>query len=331
MGNRSSSRLVWGPTYYTQSETRMSPVPRPVVILFRVAALFTLLAVVGGSMVAATESGFECGNWPGCFEDALLPHGVINDLLYRNPWIEMAHRTSAVLAGPLALACGVVALRLRGVHLLVRVLPWVTVAGALVAGYVGRAIVLGTVFPTWVGAVDLGSALLALVAMTTAAVALERTPAQWFPSRTGALAWGSVGTLLVMHLAGLWAAGPGSFTRVVSWPVWMLVHADTNGSLVAQWLRFPLVALAVVLIVLAVREARALGLRREGTVALVLMVVCLGFGATIAATGTDTLGVPFALSAVGVFFTMILIAARSSLLAQGALRGGVSASTAMVS
>ncbi|MFP5415928.1 MAG: hypothetical protein ACLGHZ_03485 [Actinomycetes bacterium] len=286
--------------------------PRPVLVLFRVAALFTLLAVIGGSMVAATESGFECGNWPGCSTDALLPHGVINDLLYRNPWIEMAHRTSAVLAGPLALACGVVALRLRGVHPLVRVLPWVTVAGALVAGYVGRGIVLGAVYPLWVGAADLGSALLALVAMTTSTIALERTPAQWFTTRAGAYAWGAVVTLFVMHLAGLYAAGPNSFTRVVSWPVWRLLDADLTGSAAAQWLRFGLAALASVLIALAAREARSLGLRREGLAAVVLAVACLAFGAGIATTGTDALGVPFALCAVAVFFTLTLLAARST-------------------
>ena len=301
----------------------MTTVPRWVTLLFRAAGLFTLFAVVGGSVVAATESGFECGNWPGCFEDALLPHGVINDLLYRNPWIEMIHRTSAVLSGPLALASAVVALRLRGVHPLVKVLPWVTVAGALVAGYVGRAIVLGTVFPTWVGALDLGSALLALVCMTTATIALERTPAQWFGTRTGAYAWGAVGTLFVMHLAGLWAAGPGSFTRVVSWPVWRLLEADVQGSLGAQWLRFPLVALASVLIVLAAREAKALGLWREGITAVVLTVACLAFGLGIALTGTDALGVPFALCAVAVFFTTTLLAARASALSAdaGASRG----------
>ena len=293
----------------------MTTVPRWVTILFRTAGLFTLFAVLGGSLVAATHSGFECGNWPGCDADAILPGGPVNELLYRNPWIEMAHRASAVLSGPLALVSAIVALRLKGVHPLVKVLPWVTVAGAIVAGYVGRGIVLGEVYPTWVGAADLGSALIALVAMTTATIALERTPAQWFATRTGLLAWGAVGTLLVMHLAGLWAAGPSSFTRVVSWPVWRLLEADVHGSLFAQWLRFPLVAIAAILILLAARASRALGLGREGILAAVLAVVNLAFGAIIAATGTDALGVPFAVCSVAVFFTMVLLAARSTILA----------------
>ena len=290
-------------------------VPRWVTHLFRAAGLFTLFAVIGGSLVAATESGFECGNWPGCDVDAILPGGVVNEILYRNPWIEMTHRASAILSGPLALVAGIVALRLRGVHILVKILPWVTVLGAFIAGFVGRGIVLGVVYPTWVGALDLGAALVALVAMTTATILVERTPAQWFPTRAGLFAWGAVGTLLVMHLTSLWAAGPGSFTRVVSWPVWNIVHADAQGSLAAQVARFPLMVLAVVLIALAVREARALGVRTEGWIALAFAASCLVLGAIIGSTGTDALGVPMAMSAVAVFFTMILVAARSSVLA----------------
>lgn len=293
-------------------------VPRWVIHLFRAAGLFTFFAVIGGSLVAATESGFECGNWPGCDVDAILPGGVVNEWLYRNPWIEMAHRASAVLSGPLALVSAIVVLRMRGVHLLARVLPWVTVLGALIAGFIGRGIVLGEVYPTWVSALDLGAALAAMVAMAVATITLERTPAQWFPSRAGLIAWGAVGTLYVMHLVSLWAAGPNSFTRVVSWPVWAIVHADATGSFAAQVARFPMLALAVVLIVLAVRESRALGLHREGYTALGLAALCLVFGAIIAATGTDALGVPLAMSAVGVFFSMTLLAGRATVLATDA-------------
>ena len=302
-------------------------VPRWVTLLFRAAGLFTLFAVIGGSLVAATESGFECGNWPGCDVDAILPGGVVNEILYRNPWIEMTHRASAILSGPLALIAGIVALRMRNIHPLAKVLPWVTVVGAFIAGFVGRGIVLGEVYPTWVGALDLGAALVALVAMTTAAILVERTPAQWFSSRAGLFAWGAVGTLLVMHLTSLWAAGPGSYTRVVSWPVWNIVHADAHGSFAAQIARFPMLVLAVVLIVLAVREARALGVVVEGYAALAFAAACLLFGAIIGFTGTDALGVPLAMCAVGAFFTMTLIAARSSVLATATPSRGMTDTT----
>ena len=43
-------------------------------------------------------------HWPGCSASALLPSGPVTSFFYQNPWIEMTHRTSAILAGPAALA-----------------------------------------------------------------------------------------------------------------------------------------------------------------------------------------------------------------------------------
>lgn len=292
----------------------MASAPRTALTLFRLGALFALLANIGGSVVAATHSGFECGNWPGCTADALLPGGVVNELLYRNPWIEMAHRTSAILAGPTALAAAIVGLRLRGVHPLVRILPWFAVVGAFIAGFVGRGLVLGETYPTWVSALDLGAAQATMASMVIAAITLERTPARWTPTRLGVFAWGALGSLVAMHIAGLYAAGPNSYTRVVSWPVWGILDADLHGSLTAQWLRFPLAALAAVLIVLAFREARATAAAPvTRVVALGLAAVCLASGAVIALTATDALGVPLAVASVCLLFTLLLIAGRASL------------------
>lgn len=292
----------------------MPAVPRSAVILFRVTALFTLLAVLGGAIVCATESGFECGNWPGCTDDAILPGGVVNELLHRNPWIEMSHRISAFGTGPLAVASGIVAARLKGVHPLVKVGPWVTVAGALVAGYVGRGIVLGEVFPTWVSAADLGSALLALVAILVATVALERTPAQWFASRVGTAAWAGLGTVLALHLVSFWAAGPMSYTRCMSWPVWHLVHADAHAGLGAQWARFVLAGVAAALVLAAVAAAlRVPALRALARAVLGLLLAVLGFGVAILVTRTDAVGVPFSVATVALFAVLTLLAARASL------------------
>lgn len=289
-------------------------VPRATRITFRTAGVLTLLAVIGGAVVCATESGFECGNWPGCDADALLPSGPVAALLYRNPWIEMIHRTSAVLAGPAALLSGILAARLRGAHPLARILPWVTVAGAIVAGYVGRGIVLGVSYPTWVGAADLGSALVAMAAMITAIVALERTPAQWFGSAPGRLAWGAAGTLLAMHLVSLWAAGPGSYTRCTSWPVWQLLSADAHAGTTIQWVRMGLAVVALGLILGALWTARGeVSLRRESIAVGVLLVLVLGFGLVIRGTGSDDLGAPYSIATVGLLAGIILLAARASL------------------
>ncbi|HJE52175.1 MAG TPA: hypothetical protein K8V15_09435 [Tessaracoccus flavescens] len=290
--------------------------PRYAVIVYRITLVFTLLAVLGGAIVCATESGFECGNWPGCTDDAILPGGAVNELLYRNPWIEMTHRISAFGTGPFAVAAAIIGLRLKGVHPVVKIGPWVTIAGAIVAGYVGRGIVLGEVYPTWVSAADLGSALLALIAITTATVALERTPATWAPSRTGLLAWAGLAVVWIFHLVSFWAAGPMSYTRCMSWPVWMLVHADANASIGAQYARFVVAVAAAALIVAAAVGALRRGERMLAWLVLALLAAVLGFGLTILLTGTDAVGVLFSTATVALFFCLGLLAARLSFIAR---------------
>src|SRR5674536_158559 len=81
---------------------------------------------------------------------------------------------------------------------------------------------------------DLGSALAAMAAMVVATVALERTPTRLSPSWAGILAWISVTLMVAMHLVSLFAAGKGSYTRCLSWPVWELLAADRSASGSAQ-------------------------------------------------------------------------------------------------
>ncbi|HET7723757.1 MAG TPA: hypothetical protein VFK68_03895 [Propionibacteriaceae bacterium] len=279
--------------------------------VFDLAALLTLLAVALGSVVCATESGFECGNWPGCTASALLPSGPVTSFFYKNPWIEMTHRTSAILAGPLALAAGILALRLRHVHPLVKVLPWVTVAGALVAGYVGRLTVLGLPVPSWVGAFDLGSALTAMVAMVVAAVALRRGTTGGTASRASILAWTGLVLMVAMHLVSLFAAGKGSYTRCLSWPVWGLVPADHSVGTAVQVVRVVLAVLAGAAVVATVALVRARD-RRWAVAVGVLLGLVLVFGVVIRLTQSDQLGVPFSLATVGLVWTQAQVAARLS-------------------
>lgn len=291
-----------------------SRIPNSTRTVFRLATLLALIAVAMGSIVCATESGFECGNWPGCTTSAMLPTGSVSAIFYQNPWIEMVHRVSAILAGPLALAAGIMATRLKNVNPLVRVLPWVTVAGAIIAGTFGRMIVLGLPLPAWGGAADLGAALTAMGAMVVATVALERTPAQWFVSRTGTLAWVSVGLLLAMHLVSLFAAGPGSYTRCLSWPVWELIAADRSASTTLQVVRMGLaVAAAAVMVAGIVLARRQEKLRRPAAASAVLLGLVLVFGLVIRVTGSDDLGVPFSLATVGLLWTQVLLGSLASL------------------
>ncbi|MGB7963954.1 MAG: hypothetical protein WCF12_13495 [Propionicimonas sp.] len=292
----------------------VSEVPKSTVMLFRAATLFTLLAVAMGSVVCATESGFECGNWPGCTDSALLPTGQVATFLYRNPWIEMIHRITAILAGPLALAAGILAVRLKHVNPLVRVLPWVTVVGAIIAGVFGRMAVLGLPFPVWGGAADLAAALVAMGAMVVATVALERTPSAWFTSKVGTLSWLSLALLVAMHLVSLFAAGPGSYTRCLSWPVWDLIAADRAASGALQVARFVLSVLAAgaILATFALARRQA-SLKRPATAVAQLLGVVLAFGFVIRQTGSDDLGVLFSLATVALLWTLTLLGALASL------------------
>ncbi len=290
-----------------------SDVPTTTRRVFQLATLLTLLAVALGSVVCATESGFECGNWPGCTSSALLPSGPVTSFFYKNPWIEMTHRTSAILAGPLALAAGVLALRLRQVHPLVKALPWVTVAGALVAGYFGRLTVLGLPVPPWGGAFDLGSALTAMVAMVVATVALTGTPARWRPSRSAVLAWTGLVLMVTMHLVSLFAAGKDSYTRCLSWPVWELLAADRSTGGGIQVVRIGLAVFAAAAVLATVTSARARHLRAWSASVAVLLVLVLMFGLVIRVTHSDQLGIPFSLAAVGLLWTQAQVAARASL------------------
>lgn len=199
--------------------SEVSPTTRTV---FRLAAAFTFLAVVMGSVVCATESGAACPTWPGCYPGQLGPKADIN------PIIEFAHRFSVIFAGPLLVAAGVMGRRVVGASRLVRVLPWVGVAGALAAGAFGRIVVLYGL-PAYLGVLDLGCALTAMVAMGTAALALERPGRRWRLGLTAKLAGAATLTIGAMHLLGILTAGTGSYTRCMSWPAWQLVAAD-NGT-----------------------------------------------------------------------------------------------------
>ncbi|WP_052462646.1 COX15/CtaA family protein [Nigerium massiliense] len=281
--------------------------------LFQTAALFTGLAVVMGSVVCATDSGFECSTWPGCYPDRLAPsQNDVIALLYRNPIIEFVHRFSAIMSGPLVLVAALVAMRLRSAGNLVKLLPWVAVAGAIAAGAFGRATVLGGI-PTWAAAIDLFCALAAMGAMAVATVALERDPARWRPNRAGRLAWLSVALLVPMHLLGVLVAGSGSYTRCMSWPVWELVAADHSPA--GQVVRMVLAVGALGAIAGSAAAARRdASLRGNAVASVVLLVAVLALGLVIMTTQQITgWGMLYSIATVGLLFSQVLLGARASL------------------
>jgi heme a synthase len=275
-----------------------------VLTVFRLAALFVFLAVAMGAVVCATGSGASCPTWPGCRPDQITPQWQLS------PIIEFIHRVVAMSAGPLVLAAAVMSRRLTGPNRWVRILPWVALAGALASGAFGRLVVLSSL-PTWLGGVDLFSALTAMTAMGVAAVVLgspasDRTwrSAEWHPLQVRSLAAMSVIVLVVMHDTGIFAAGPLSYTRCMGWPIWQLIGTDLHPWL--QVLRLGLAGVGAVLVITtAVMAARTERLRRWGIAVGTLFGAEMVLGLAIRAGGIN--------AAVASAYSVLAVALLSSL------------------
>ena len=253
--------------------------------VFRLAALFTFLAVAMGALVCATGSGASCPTWPGCRPGQITPQWQLS------PLIEFTHRVVAMSAGPLVLAAAIMSRRLHGPNRWVRILPLIALAGALAAGAFGRAAILSGI-PTWMGGIDLFSALTAMTSMGVAAVMVgsaARGPARRSasgpqPLRVFPLAAMSLAVLVAMHVSGIFAAGKGSYTRCLGWPIWQRIDTDLQPWL--QNVRLGLAGLGAVLVlttvVVAVRDDR---LRRWGIALGTLFAAEMVLGQVIRAAG----------------------------------------------
>jgi cytochrome c oxidase assembly protein subunit 15 len=275
--------------------------PSAELIVFRLAALFTFLAVAMGAVVCATQSGASCPTWPGCFPDRIAPQWELS------PLVEFTHRVVAVSAGPLVLAAAVMSLRLPRQDRWVRILPWVALVGALAAGAFGRKVVLSGL-ATWLGAVDLFCALTAMTVMGVAAVRLGASSSAPDPMprsavepgllRVGRLAAASLMLLVAMHVAGIFAAGRLSFTRCVGWPIWQLIDTDLH-----PWLQAVRLGLAVIgaglVVTTAVVAARSERLRRWGIALATLFAGEMVLGLVIRSGGINA-GVAAAYSVTAV-------------------------------
>jgi len=255
--------------------------------VFRLAALFTFLAVAMGALVCATGSGASCPTWPCCRPGQITPQWQLS------PLIEFTHRVVAMSAGPLVLAAAIMSRRLHGPNRWVRILPLIALAGALAAGAFGRAAILSGI-PTWMGGIDLFSALTAMTSMGVAAVMVgsaARGPARRSapgpqPLRLFPLAAMSLAVLVAMHVSGIFAAGKGSYTRCLGWPIWQRIDTDLQPWL--QNVRLGLAGLGAVLVlttvVVAVRDDR---LRRWGIALGTLFAAEMVLGQVIRAAGLN--------------------------------------------
>ena len=234
-------------------------------------------------------------------------------------------------AGPLVLAAAVMSRRLRGPDRSVRILPWVALVGALAAGAFGRFAVLSGL-PTWLGGVDLFSALTAMTAMGVAAVRLgatgpdspSRQPARRHSVQVEHLAAASITVVVMMHVTGIFVAAPHSYTRCMGWPIWRLIDSDLHPWL--QYLRLGLGGVGAALVVTtAVVATRSERLRRWGIVLATLFAAEMVLGLVIRAGGINA-GVAAAYSVLAVALLSCLgllmaVASAARVASSAALRG----------
>ncbi|MDO4631933.1 MAG: cytochrome oxidase assembly protein [Corynebacterium sp.] len=178
------------------------------------ATIITFGAVALGAVVCATDSSASCPNWPGCYVGQITPAGDIN------PIIEFTHRVFSASTLPLLIVAGVVLRKHPSRR--VRWLPWVAALGALGAAIFGMLIIkVGISAPA--AMIDLWCALTALcgIVMDTAMLrpaGVEKQP-PW-------VVYELLGGLFLMHGLGVIAAGKGSYTRCMGWPLWFMAEAD---------------------------------------------------------------------------------------------------------
>ena len=238
------------------NSTRITRGHRNLVVV--AAAVTTLLIALGG-IVCATESGAGCPDWPGCYGRIVPPPQV-------NAVIEYTHRFVAGITTPLILAAAWFSWRrTRTIRWLVR--PLLVAIPFLFAVIVFGAFAVLTGLYRPVAALDLGSALITLTLVLTAAVvAFTRHADPALPDRFSAksglarLSLVTLGATFLLYVSGILVAGRGSLTRCVGWPFWRLIPDDTAGW--PQVVRLALAAVTVLLIVwLVVRTLARRGRR----------------------------------------------------------------------
>jgi heme a synthase len=319
---------------------RTKPPTAPLAV-FRLAALFTFLAVAMGAVVCATKSGASCPTWPGCRPDQITPGWQLS------PVIEFSHRVVAMSAGPLVLAAAILSTRLPGRDRWLRILPCVALVGAIASGAFGRLVVLSSL-PTWLGGVDLSCALIAMTVTGVAAIRAgssapgSPTDAATDGASNGAsngasearrpgeplsrLAAAGVLVLIAMHVTGIFAAGTGSYTRCMGWPLWRLVDNDLHPWL--QGVRLGLAGLGAALVITtAVLAARREPLRAWGVALGALFVGEMAFGMLIRIHGlNDGVAATYSVLAVALLSCLGLLGATAH--AVGAESDGVPPGTA---
>ncbi len=244
--------------------------------LFVVAAVMVVVLVMSGGVVCITDASRGCPDWPEC-HGRWIPPAQMDSI------IEWSHRLLTPLALPWVVAAAVVAWRRYRSVRWILVPTLASIACILAVVGFGAAVILTGLSRFW-ATVDLGTALLAVATMVTAAtvVALRfRTPmAAPCPSwRTpfARLAAATAGVVYAVLVSCVPTARPGAVSRCLNWPGLAGVGAPDDlfawlqlGRLAAGWVA---TALIVALVVTAWRSERSQPLELWGATAAAVLVV----------------------------------------------------------
>lgn len=223
------------------------------------AAIFTVFLVAMGGVLCATQSIRRCPDWPGCFGRILPPLEI-------SPILEITHRFLAGISGLLLLAAAIAGLMRTRQLLWVMLPPVLTIPLVLAVSYFGAMVVLHGISPGW-AAVDLGSALLVVFLIVTAAVfadAFQRDPhlphhIKLSTPYTRLVLF----TLIVVYgilVTGVLVAGQNSYSGCLGWPIYattldQIRQLDT-GNLLRQSLSLIGILLIMMVLVQAGRNHR---------------------------------------------------------------------------
>ncbi len=216
--------------------------------------IMTYLLVTMGGVVCATESGLACPDWPGCYGQIVPPLRI-------DSIIEYTHRFVALLTAPLILSAAIIGWRKFRSMRLLSIPPVLAMIFAIAVAIFGAFAVLTGLAPG-VAAVDLGSALIVLLLMTTATVVAFSWHANpdlrerlSFKSSFAKLSLGTLITTFVVLDSAVLVAASGSLTRCLGWPLYRVALAPVDTRSFFEMVRSLLGGATILLIAVVVVQA----------------------------------------------------------------------------
>ena len=212
------------------------------------AAVFTTLLIAMGGILCVTQSIRNCPDWPGCFGKVVPPAET-------GPILEYTHRLLAGISSLLIVSSAVMGIvRVRQLHW-VSVPPIVALVLLLEVSFFGAQVVLHGLAPGW-AAVDVGSALLVVALMVTAAIKAsvgvigpKVTDPPEFSSPLAKLLLATVAVVYIVLLSGVLVAGKGSITGCLGWPIYNPQQFQLDGHIPGNTLRIVLSIIGVGMLV----------------------------------------------------------------------------------